>query len=448
VSPFAGPSLASLARCFEGALPAAITTCSSAGVPNVTWLSIVHRVDDTHIALSFQFFNKTRRNLLENPRAQVMVTAPDTAQQYRLDVTYERAEHEGPLFNRMAAQLAGIASQAGMTDVFALRGVDIYVVHDVEPVPGNLAQSAPLPEIDLGRIEAFSAAVAEAADLDGLVTTTLDRLAALFGYHHCFLLAADDGETCLYTLGSRGYDASGIGSDLRVGEGLIGVAAQTRVSTRVGNVARQMTYARAVKANTSEALHDGAPEIPLPGLPGVMSQLAVPLVTAGRLVGVLCLQSETPGRFLAADEQALTILGRQVAAAMLALSTDPTGLDVPRINASAAPEGTAAQVRHYAADDSVFIDGEYLIKGLAGRILWLLLGEQKETGRTNFSNKGLRVDPRLGLPSFRDNLEARLLLLRRRLEENCPFIRLTSTGRGTFRLAVTRAVTLEDIDAP
>lgn len=46
-----------------GAIPSTMVTCSLAGVPNVTAISQVWYVDETHVALSFQFFSKTHRNV-------------------------------------------------------------------------------------------------------------------------------------------------------------------------------------------------------------------------------------------------------------------------------------------------------------------------------------------------------------------------------------------------
>jgi len=87
-------------------------------MPNVTYVSQVHFVDSSHVALSFQFFNKTRNNVLGNPRASAIVVDPATAQQYRIDLEYERTEQSGPLFENMKAKLAGIASHTGMSGVF------------------------------------------------------------------------------------------------------------------------------------------------------------------------------------------------------------------------------------------------------------------------------------------------------------------------------------------
>jgi hypothetical protein len=74
------PTLESLAVCFQGLLPAQLYTCSSDGVPNAAYLSHVDYVDPQHVALSFQFFNKSRRNIAENPQALVIVPDPDTGQ--------------------------------------------------------------------------------------------------------------------------------------------------------------------------------------------------------------------------------------------------------------------------------------------------------------------------------------------------------------------------------
>lgn len=58
-------SLIRIKHCFDGAFPAGIATCSASGITNVTYLSQVQLIDDFHIGLSYQFFNKTIKMLLK-----------------------------------------------------------------------------------------------------------------------------------------------------------------------------------------------------------------------------------------------------------------------------------------------------------------------------------------------------------------------------------------------
>ena len=46
----------------EGVTPSTIVTCSLAGEPNTTNISQVYYVDESHVALSHQFFNKTYKS--------------------------------------------------------------------------------------------------------------------------------------------------------------------------------------------------------------------------------------------------------------------------------------------------------------------------------------------------------------------------------------------------
>jgi adenylate cyclase len=105
------------------------------------------------------------------------------------------------------------------------------------------------------------------------------------------------------------------------------------------------------------------------------------------------------------------------------------------------------QVRYYPSDDSIFIGGDYVIKGVAGRVLWRLLRSYSDEKRVEFTNKEIRLDPNLELPDIKDNLEARLILLRRRLDERSDFFRIQNTGRGRFRLDVQQPFELREVSA-
>jgi hypothetical protein len=119
---------------FQGIYPSVITTCSAEGEPNTTIISQVYYVDPDHIALSYQFFGKTNRNIEQNPNAAVTVIQPENLVTYHLDLRFVRRESEGEIFEQMEMGLAAIASMTRMEDVFKLRGADIYEVKAITKI--------------------------------------------------------------------------------------------------------------------------------------------------------------------------------------------------------------------------------------------------------------------------------------------------------------------------
>jgi hypothetical protein len=112
----------------QGIFPSHVVTCSRDGIPNASAISQVYYVDADHVALSHQFFNKTTRNVRENPRALVWVVNPETFEAWDLEVEYDHSETEGPIFEVMDMQIEAIASMVGLKGIFKLRAADIYRV--------------------------------------------------------------------------------------------------------------------------------------------------------------------------------------------------------------------------------------------------------------------------------------------------------------------------------
>lgn len=441
-------TLDAIRECLEGAIPATVATCAPDGTPNVSYVSQVHYVDATHVALTFQFFSKTRENVLANPRAAVMLINPHTGARYRLELEYLRTETGGPLFESMKAKLAGIASHSGMVGVFRLRGSDVYRVLEIVRLPGR-ELPAPGPRRNLlAAVRACAGVLGQCVDLGTLLEHLLEALERHFDVHHAMVLMLDAAGGRLYTVASRGYPQSGVGSEIALGCGVIGVAARERTPIRIGHMTAEYAYGRAMRESAErEGLGDRLERaIPLPGLTESRSQLAVPILAGGRLLGVLYVESPLELRFTYDDEDALVAIAAQLGMAIRALQEAAEEGE----EAAAAPEGVSPArgapvvVRHYAADDSIFIGEDYLIKGVAGAIFRKLLADHRRDGRTAFTNRELRLDPEIPLPDISDNLEARLILLQRRLAEHGSPLRIEKAGRGRFRLVVDRPYELQE----
>jgi len=438
--------LFAIRECLDGGIPAVVATCAPDGTPNITYVSQVHLVDAQHVALSFQFFNKTRQNVLANPQATTYVINPENGARYRLHLRYLRTESEGPLFESMKARLAGIASHSGMSDVFKLRGSDIYRVESIEAVGGAPQRPERYKRL-LPRVRGASEQLARAGTMAGLFEMLLEALETRFDIRHAMVLLRDRARSRLFLVASRGYATSGVGSEIPDGAGVIGVAAQQRVPIRINYSAAEYAYGRAVRDSAlARGLADPLESaIPFPGLAEPGSQMAVPILLGDETLGLLYVESEDEGRFNHDDEDALVCLAGALSWAIRALEDDEDTADEASGAGSmpAAPEDDIPLlVRRYARDNSVFLDDDYLIKGVAGAILWRLLQAYTGEGRVDFSNRELRRDPAIGLPDVTDNLEARLILLAKRLAERGGVLRLEKTGRGRLRLHVGRRISL------
>ena len=319
-------TLESLASCWQGLIPATLYTCSLDGVPNAAYLSHVDYVDSRHVALSFQFFNKSRRNVAENPQAMVRVIDPDTSQTWALRLRLVRSETTGPVFERMALRIEAIASYMGLKGIFKLLAADIYEVLSIEPaldevglagvVGAERDLAAADPRFTMRALQDLSVRIHQATSLEALLDSILAGLDEIFGFHHSMIAVPAEEPNVLVTIASRGYPETGVGAEVRIGEGIIGVVAEARKPIRISGLLRAMLYAYAVAERAKQAGLCPPDRIRLPGLSSPESQLGVPLLVRGELVGVLCIESEERYRFHEEDKTSIELLGSYLAIAI------------------------------------------------------------------------------------------------------------------------------------
>jgi len=442
--------LKSIRRMLEGLMPPSMATVTPDGMPHVNHVSHAEYVDENHVALTWQFQNASRANILATRRACLSFDDPTSGAGFVMQIEYLRTETEGPLFERLRAKLAGIASHSGMDGVFRLRGADVYRVLELRRVPGRLEMPSLAPRCDVvAGARRVSEALARCDDAATMLDTLMEGLSRELLIEHSMLWMLETDRPVLSLVASHGYAVHRIGAELQVGVGLVGTAVREGVPIRIGHMSLSMVYGRAARGVIDELglAQAVSAEIPLPGLPAPRSQLAVPLRARSRIVGALFVESLHDQFFSYDDEDALMPLAGQLGALLSGLHAadaprraDPTA---PAASAAQAAGAPALRLRLHEKNNSVFADDDYLIRGVAGAILWKLAREHVQSGRVEFSNRELRAAANeLRLPEVDDNLEVRLVLLQRRLAERGGPLQIEKTGRGRFRFVVGRRLEL------
>ncbi len=167
-------------------------------------------------------------------------------------------------------------------------------------------------------IQQISSEITSTLDLNLVLEIVLRATERVLGFQHSMILLKDLAADTLRLFASRGYAPSGVGAEVAVGEGVIGVVAERKRMMRVGNLGAGIAYITSIRARL-EAAGQVAPAgvaAKLPGLPNAQSQLALPLLVKDRLVGVLAVESPKSNAFDELDEILLRIVGNQAATAI------------------------------------------------------------------------------------------------------------------------------------
>ncbi|MBL0374528.1 GAF domain-containing protein [Rhizobium sp. KVB221] len=442
-------ALADLHACFEGVIPSIIATVSADGTPNISYLSHVVMIDDDHIALSNQFFAKTAANVRANPHATLMLVDGNNGTQYTLDIEFQRSVDNGVLFDHIALHLKASSAQVGMAGIMRLRSADIFRVHEIRIAKSNAEirdEVANRRPAELTAVARIAEAIDRATDVGGIMDALLAGLSSELSCKHALVLLNDPAAGVLTTVGSIGYERSGLGSEVRGENDLIASAAAHGRPIKVSDMSRVRRMGEAI-IHTSGTDENEARTIALPRLADAMSQLAVPIIVRQAVRGVIFVESNERLAFRDEDVAAIEILGRQTAAALALSETEAfETIAAPSRQAPSTSYGEPIAITHHAFDDSIFIGNDYVIKGVAGRLLAYLIDRSISEGRSEFTNREIRLTEALRLPDLKDNLETRLLLLRRRLEAKGFPIQIVHVGRGRIRLDVAGTPTIRKVD--
>ena len=158
----------------------------------------------------------------------------------------------------------------------------------------------------LTRIYSFGQRLATASTRDQVVASTLDFLVEQFDFElsHIFLVGGDDSLTVAGLRGPYHQGEFDIGASFPLDEGIVGWVAENRRPLLVPDVESDSRYVES--------------------LPGTRSELAVPVLFSGNLLGVINVESQQAPFFDDEDRQLLEVVANHLAIALSNLASQET----------------------------------------------------------------------------------------------------------------------------
>ena len=166
-------------------------------------------------------------------------------------------------------------------------------------------------------IEKVASQINKTLDLDAIAKTMLISMDNYFDFKHSMILLLDQSEGVLKVIATHGYENDGIGAEVAIGVGVIGVVAKKKKLMRMANIGSQRRYMESIKRQIES--NDKLPsdkDINLPGLPNTESQVAIPMLVEDELIGVFAVESDQINIFDKSDEMIIRILANQTASAL------------------------------------------------------------------------------------------------------------------------------------
>jgi signal transduction histidine kinase len=159
----------------------------------------------------------------------------------------------------------------------------------------------------------LSVEINSSQDMNQIAAKLLTSMAEVFGFQYSMILLLEEGADSLQVVATHGYQQQGIGSTVKIGQGVIGVVAQKKRLLRMSGMQLQQRYLQRATLSAKELA--GETDTPLPTLTKAQSQIAIPMMSKDDLIGVLSVESRGLTSLSKQDEVLVSILANQAAVA-------------------------------------------------------------------------------------------------------------------------------------